>query len=184
MAEAELRAADADRERVAERLRRAQAEGRISLIEFDERVAAAYAARTYSELTPLTADLPPEPSDGPADRAGAKSGRATGRAAGASAGISAGALAAAAGVSAVAAGGRGRSSGKRPACRVEVASWLFASVLNLVIWGIVSLASGVAIYPWWIWVAGPWGAVLLLRLVTGHAATRADRGAAPGGALF
>ncbi|MBO0875572.1 MAG: DUF1707 domain-containing protein, partial [Pseudonocardia sp.] len=44
MAEAELRAADVDRERVAERLRRAQAEGRISLVEFDERVAGAYAA--------------------------------------------------------------------------------------------------------------------------------------------
>ncbi|MDT7608248.1 MAG: hypothetical protein QOG96_2751, partial [Pseudonocardiales bacterium] len=58
MAVHELRAADSDRERVVERLRRANDEGRIDLFEFDERAAAAYAARTYAELAPLTADLP------------------------------------------------------------------------------------------------------------------------------
>jgi hypothetical protein len=24
------------------------------------------------------------------------------------------------------------------------------------------------VYPWWVWVAGPWGAVLLARWVTGR----------------
>ncbi|GAB7033282.1 DUF1707 domain-containing protein [Streptomyces sp. NPDC021749] len=55
---AELRASDADRERVAEILRDALAEGRLDMAEFDERLEAAYLARTYGELAPLTADLP------------------------------------------------------------------------------------------------------------------------------
>lgn len=54
----ELRASDADRERVAEILRDAVAEGRLAMEEFDERLDAAYKARTYGELEPLTADLP------------------------------------------------------------------------------------------------------------------------------
>ncbi|MFF8785372.1 DUF1707 domain-containing protein [Streptomyces sp. NPDC015125] len=54
----ELRASDADRERVAEILRDAVAEGRLAMEEFDERLDTAYKARTYRELEPLTADLP------------------------------------------------------------------------------------------------------------------------------
>jgi hypothetical protein len=54
----ELRASDADRERVAAILREAAGEGRIELHELDERLGAVYAARTYAELEPLTADLP------------------------------------------------------------------------------------------------------------------------------
>lgn len=54
----ELRASDADRDRVAEVLRDALAEGRLGMEEFDERLEAVYKARTYGELTPLTADLP------------------------------------------------------------------------------------------------------------------------------
>ncbi|MFE0509746.1 DUF1707 domain-containing protein [Streptomyces sp. NPDC058964] len=54
----ELRASDADRERVAEVLRDALAEGRLDMEEFEERLEAAYKARTYGELTPITRDLP------------------------------------------------------------------------------------------------------------------------------
>ncbi|MFD8740124.1 DUF1707 domain-containing protein [Streptomyces sp. NPDC059618] len=54
----ELRASDADRERVAEQLRDALAEGRLDMEEFEERLEATYAARTYGELTPITRDLP------------------------------------------------------------------------------------------------------------------------------
>lgn len=54
----ELRASDADRERIAEILRDAVAEGRLAMEEFDERLDAAYKARTYGELERLTADLP------------------------------------------------------------------------------------------------------------------------------
>jgi hypothetical protein len=42
----ELRAGDADRERVAERLRLALDEGRLNLHEYDERLQEAYAAKT------------------------------------------------------------------------------------------------------------------------------------------
>ncbi|HTK67515.1 MAG TPA: DUF1707 domain-containing protein, partial [Pseudonocardia sp.] len=42
-----LRASNDDRERVVERLHRAHAEGRLDLHELDERLAVAYAARTY-----------------------------------------------------------------------------------------------------------------------------------------
>jgi hypothetical protein len=54
----ELRAADADRERVAEILRDALAEGRLDMAEFEERLEATYQARTYGELAPITRDLP------------------------------------------------------------------------------------------------------------------------------
>ncbi|MFJ1974678.1 DUF1707 domain-containing protein [Streptomyces sp. NPDC087903] len=54
----ELRASDADRERVAEVLRDALAEGRLDMAEFEERLDATYKARTYGELTPITRDLP------------------------------------------------------------------------------------------------------------------------------
>ncbi|MGW7543392.1 DUF1707 SHOCT-like domain-containing protein [Streptomyces sp. NPDC054770] len=54
----ELRAADADRERVAEILRDALAEGRLDMAEFEERLEATYQARTYGELAPITKDLP------------------------------------------------------------------------------------------------------------------------------
>ncbi|POX40806.1 hypothetical protein C3486_12315 [Streptomyces sp. Ru73] len=54
----DMRASDADRDRVAEVLRDALAEGRLRMAEFDERLEAAYRARTYGELAPLTADLP------------------------------------------------------------------------------------------------------------------------------
>ncbi|MCQ4209509.1 DUF1707 SHOCT-like domain-containing protein [Streptomyces longispororuber] len=54
----DLRASDADREQVAERLRDALAEGRLDMEEFEERLDATYKARTYRELAPLTRDLP------------------------------------------------------------------------------------------------------------------------------
>ncbi|WP_405980524.1 DUF1707 domain-containing protein [Streptomyces sp. NBC_00158] len=64
-----LRASDADRERVVDRLRDAVAEGRLDMEEFEERLEAAYKSRTYAELEPLTRDLPttdaPSPSPSP-----------------------------------------------------------------------------------------------------------------------
>ncbi|MFG2752549.1 DUF1707 SHOCT-like domain-containing protein [Streptomyces xanthophaeus] len=57
----ELRASDADRDRVVERLRDAVAEGRLDMDEFEERLEAAYKSRTYAELEPLTRDLPAAP---------------------------------------------------------------------------------------------------------------------------
>jgi hypothetical protein len=53
-----LRASDADRERIAERLRHAAAEGRILAEELEERLELAFTARTYGELDAVVADLP------------------------------------------------------------------------------------------------------------------------------
>jgi hypothetical protein len=71
-AAAELRASDADRERVADILREAFAEGRLDMDEHTQRIEAAYAAKTLGELEPLTRDLPahrpsaaPQPAPAP-----------------------------------------------------------------------------------------------------------------------
>jgi Domain of unknown function (DUF1707) len=127
-----MRAADTDRERVAEELRLAHNQGRLDLTEYDERVQQAWAARTYGELEALTADLPRvvlprvEPPAAPATRHEVRQPHRHGR--------------------------RGRAA---------VAAWASASVINLLIWALVSLASASWVYPWWVWVAGPWGAMLL-----------------------
>lgn len=54
----ELRASHEDRERVAEVLRVAAGDGRLTSAELDERLEAALTARTTGELSALTADLP------------------------------------------------------------------------------------------------------------------------------
>jgi len=64
-----LRASDEDRERVASILRNGYSHGRLDLDELQQRLDAAYAAKTLVELEHLTADLPsstaaPSP-DGP-----------------------------------------------------------------------------------------------------------------------
>lgn len=53
-----IRASDADRERVVEILRQHNVEGRITSEEFEERMTAAYAAKTLGALAELTTDLP------------------------------------------------------------------------------------------------------------------------------
>jgi len=55
---ARMRTSDQERERIAEILRAAMTEGRLTLEEGEERLAATYAAKFRDELGPLTADLP------------------------------------------------------------------------------------------------------------------------------
>ncbi|MGY2001551.1 DUF1707 SHOCT-like domain-containing protein [Blastococcus sp. SYSU DS1024] len=62
MPEPHLRAADSDRAAVATTLGHAMSEGRLTVAEYDERLARVYAARTFGELAELTADLPAAPS--------------------------------------------------------------------------------------------------------------------------
>ncbi|WNF29283.1 DUF1707 domain-containing protein [Streptomyces sp. C11-1] len=80
-----MRASDADRDRIADILREAMAEGRLTADEHAERVDLVYRAKTVGELQPLVRDLPassapaaerpgprpysygPEAPDGPAD---------------------------------------------------------------------------------------------------------------------
>ncbi len=55
---AAIRASDADRERVAERLRKAAGEGRLLTEELEQRLETALSARTYAQLNAVIADLP------------------------------------------------------------------------------------------------------------------------------
>jgi hypothetical protein len=143
----DLRAGDADRERVAERLRTALDEGRINLYEYDERLRDAYAAKTYSELDALLADLPEvtRPAQSQiATRATASPSSPRG------------------------AGVDRRQSGVTG--RWIVAMWgVWARVVStcVLIWGVTSAMAGEIVYFWPIWVAGPWGAVLLVQTVVG-----------------
>jgi hypothetical protein len=61
----EMRASDADRQRVMDALHRHTADGRLTLDEFSERADVVYAARTLGELAAVTRDLPP-PTPAPA----------------------------------------------------------------------------------------------------------------------
>ena len=53
-----LRASDAERERVAERLRKSHAEGRLDMSEFQDRLERCYEAKMIGELGDLVRDLP------------------------------------------------------------------------------------------------------------------------------
>ncbi len=146
---AELRAADTDREYAADRLRTALDEGRLSLGEYDERLQAAYAARTYGDLDRLLADLPDvvPPSRAavvPAPAAGLPSAPVTSPPAVAP------------------------RAGSVPAWLAGVwGAWLVAVLVNVAIWVAVSLGVDGPVYFWPVWVAGPWGAVLLAATISG-----------------
>ena len=60
-----LRASHADREQVVDLLKAAFVQGRLTQDELDGRIGQALAARTYTELAALTADLPVEPEQAP-----------------------------------------------------------------------------------------------------------------------
>ena len=56
-----IRASDVDRDAVVATLRDAYTAGRLTLDEFDERMADAYASTTWGDLRQLTIDLPTQP---------------------------------------------------------------------------------------------------------------------------
>jgi hypothetical protein len=66
----QLRASDADREQVADRLREAAVDGRITMDELEQRLETAYTSTTHAELRPLTRDLaaPDAPASAPTAR--------------------------------------------------------------------------------------------------------------------
>jgi hypothetical protein len=55
-------ASDADRDTAVGLLNAARAEGRLTADEYDQRLSATYAARTWQQLDQLTADLPAPPA--------------------------------------------------------------------------------------------------------------------------
>jgi len=59
-----------------------------------------------------------------------------------------------------------RGRGADVALRVNAQAWLTVVLLNVVIWAVVCIGAREVIYFWPIWVAGPWGAVLLAQAVS------------------
>lgn len=145
--EPHLRAADTDRAAVAEVLGGHMSAGRLTVAEYDDRLARAYAARTYGELAELTVDLPapaPVAAAAPAPQPVAATGRDT------------------AWDAAWMSGWHGGWAGNK-SLRAAWASWLTTAVIVIGIWALTSVGSGEVLYPWPVWVVGPWGVVLLAQ---------------------
>jgi hypothetical protein len=140
MPEPHLRAADADRAAVATVLGQHMSAGRLTVDEYDERLARTYAAKTYGELDELTADLP---ATVPAPRT-----ESTRPAMADNAHVPA---------------DRGCDTDPH-----SWRSYLTTAAIVLTIWAVTSLASWEFLYFWPIWVLGPWGAILLVQTFTGR----------------
>jgi DUF1707 SHOCT-like domain/Bacteriocin-protection, YdeI or OmpD-Associated len=149
-----MRASDADRQEVVDRLRDALAEGRLKMDEYDERMGLAYEAVTYGDLAALSADLP---QAGPPARPEAAPPAPGRQAAVARPGVIADLPA---------------------ALKVLWTIWLAAVAINLIVWVLVSATTGDLIYPWPVWVAGPSGAALLAVSAGVTAIRRGRRSAA------
>ena len=61
MTDRPIRASDQERESVVSVLRDAFTDGRLTYDEFQDRMAAGYAAKTWTDLRELTSDLPVQP---------------------------------------------------------------------------------------------------------------------------
>jgi hypothetical protein len=132
-----MRAGDGDRNQVVELLREGLDDGRLTLREYDERVATAYRSVTYADLNALLADLPRSTPEGvlaiPTPKA--------------------------ASVRPPASAGRAR---RIPlALMILWTIWGSLVAVNIAVWLIVSVTLGNLLYPWPIWVAVPTGAALL-----------------------
>ncbi|MFD0655859.1 DUF1707 SHOCT-like domain-containing protein [Thermocatellispora tengchongensis] len=133
-----MRASDADRDRVAQVLRENFAEGRLTSEEFDERLERLYQSKTYGELAVLTNDLPATDLRLYRERAETPAKRAQ------------------------------KSRKRAQTLSAMWVPWAMASGINWVIWVLVSMSSDGPVYPWPLWVMGPWGVVLLvITLATG-----------------
>jgi Domain of unknown function (DUF1707) len=132
-----MRASDRDRQQVVEQLRGALGDGRLTMEEYVDRMEAAYQAATYGDLVPLCADLPASSLviAGPRTAAAATAPPAVFSRAGCLAGLPA-------------------------VLKVLWTIWLAAVAVNVVVWALVSGTGGHLAYPWPVWVAGPYGAVL------------------------
>jgi hypothetical protein len=147
-----IRASDQDRDRTAALLREHHAAGRLTLEEFHERLDQVYAAKTMGELDALLADLPaidlyqlPDASlkRGPGGRSGGDPRLPWWRPPGAL---------------------MATHGGFSPAWQAAWGSWLSIGSICFLVW----LLSGASVTnPWFLWVVGPWGLLMLGRWITG-----------------
>jgi Domain of unknown function (DUF1707) len=152
----DMRASDAERQDVVERLRAGLDDGRLKMHEYVERMGRAYEAVTRGDLVPLCRDLPETTTPAPARPAAP----------------------APAPVPAPAPDHRGVFARQPVALKVLWTIWLVAVSVNVVVWVLVSGTSGHLQYPWPLWVAGPYGAALL---AISAAAAQFRRGPRPDG---
>jgi len=152
-----MRASDADRQDVVDRLRTALDEGRLKMDEYLDRMGLASEAVTYGDLVPLYADLPEstsvahlEPAPAPVVPPQAPPPAAA----------------------------RHGFAGLPTPLKVLWTIWGAIVAVNVVIWGLVSATTAALIYPWPVWVAGPLGAILLVVTV---GVTHIRRGDSPHG---
>lgn len=142
----ELRAADVDRQFVADLLKKALDEGRLSLHEYDDRLKETYAAVTYGDLDKQLADLPG------ADRAQVVPSRSQPTATPQPPTAQA-------------------TQPRRGIPRWVIAtwsSWITVSLIVNAIW-LATVLNGSHANYWPVWVMLPWGAVLLAGTITGLA---------------
>jgi hypothetical protein len=125
---------------VAGVLREHYAQGRLTVEEFDERLDQLYQSKTYGELVVLTADLPDTDMRALAERSDKVEKPKRDKAA------------------------RAHDKGLREAWQV----WAVVAGINWTIWLIVSVTGQDLIYPWPLWVMGPWGVVLLIATLFGE----------------
>ena len=124
-----LRAADADRHKIADQIKAALDEGRLTLGEYDDRVRQAYAARTYAELLILVADLP---------RPGVSAAEVTARRE---------------------AEARRAARKLPMALLVLWTVWGAIAAVNLMVWFLVVVTVEADVYPWPIWLLVPGAAL-------------------------
>jgi hypothetical protein len=139
----DMRASDADRQEVIGRLRTALDEGRLKMDEYLERMGQASEAVTYGDLAPLYADLPGSGSVASREPAAPRPSRPQ------AAPPPGGTVA------------RRGFAGLPTGLKVLWTIWGAVVAVNLVVWVLVSATTAQLIYPWPVWVAGPWGAILL-----------------------
>ena len=144
MSDSGIRASDAERDAVAERLRVAYAEGRLTSEEFAERLDRVLQARTRGELAGSTTDLPLPPARPLAPALAAT--RSTG-----------------------AHPAPTSCAGGAP-LRQQWAAWSGVNAVCLAVWLLSSVASGGLVFFWPLFVLVPWGIALGGRT----AATRRD----------
>jgi hypothetical protein len=134
-----MRVSDAERQVAADRLRAALGEGRLDLLEYDNRLALAYQAVTYRDLDQLFTDLPvhaaapsvpviaPRPVPPVAPRPVAV---------------------------------RTGLAGLPLALKILWGIWGIVVAINVTVWLLVSLGNGEPAYFWPMWLAVPGTALL------------------------
>lgn len=139
----DLRAGDADRQRVGDRLRDALNEGRINLTEYDERLQEAYSAKTYGELDKLLDDLPATTPTQQAQLATART---------------------SAPAEPTPAGQPAKHHGRGWLVGIW-GGWISASLICTSIWAATSITAGTTHAFWPIWVIVPFGATCVVRTI-------------------